>query len=122
MVLPVGSRIVDLRYFAGCRIQNIDAVIFRSDPYITVGSFRNLTDTPRIERFFRTGRYIFLKQQFMIRQVVDTPELSTEPNPAFPVFMNAENDIIREAVGMHQVFFQMNHLFVLFIDNEQAGV
>ena len=27
MVLPVGSRIVDLRYFAGCRIQNIDAVI-----------------------------------------------------------------------------------------------
>ena len=98
MVLPVGSRIVDLRYFAGCRIQNIDAVIFRPDPYITVGSFRNLTDTPRIERFFRAGRYIFLKQQFMIRQVVDTPELSTEPNPAFPVFMNAENDIIREAV------------------------
>ena len=54
----------------------------------------------------------------MVRQVVDTPEFCAEPDPAFPVFMDAKDDIIRKIVRMHRVFFQMGYFIVGFIDNE----
>ena len=73
----------------------VQPVIFRGNPQITLPVTHKLPDSVTANRVFIGNGIEVLKIRILLRNIVHTAKVTSNPNPPFPIFKEGINGIIR---------------------------
>src|ERR1700733_6968666 len=78
------------------QINFVDTRILRPDPKISIRVLTDLMYAIPAQRRSRQTRKKFLKENKLLRQIVQPPKIGPDPQPPFPVLAKSKDHIVRD--------------------------